>query len=85
LNEAILAQLTNTSVQHNIPVEDYIRGVNVEYHVNLVIRKKQELDALVNLDEEDLQSYVAAVPVMTGEIFKEPASKELIFKLRLRK
>jgi len=81
LNEAILAQLANTSVEHDIPVEQYIRGLNAEYHVNLVIRKKQELDALTKMDEEDLQNYVAAVPVKTGEIFKEPSSKELMLSL----
>jgi len=76
LNEAILAQLANTSsIEHGIPVNEYIRGKDSAYQVNLVVRKKQELDALVKMDDEELQNYVAAVPVMTEELFKESANR----------
>jgi CRISPR-associated endonuclease/helicase Cas3 len=83
LNEAILAQLVNTSVKCDIPVSEYIRGATFEYHVNLVIRKDQELDALVKMGEADLQNYVASVPVLTPELFKEPVTKSLLGELRL--
>jgi CRISPR-associated endonuclease/helicase Cas3 len=76
LNEAILAQLANTSsIEHGIPVNEYIRGRDSAYQINLVVRKKQELDALVKMDDDELQNYVAAVPVMTEELFKESANR----------
>jgi len=83
LNAAILSQLANTSsIEHGIPVNEYIRGRDSAYQVNLVVRKKRELDALVKMDDEELQNYVAAVPVTTEELFKEPASKYLVQPLQ---
>ena len=79
LNKAILAQLANTSyTEHGIPAEEYIRGKDSEYQINLVVRKKQELDALVKMDDQELQNYVAAVPVMTEEVFKESANRDFV-------
>jgi len=78
LNEAIVAQLANTSTKHEILVEQYIRGKNFEYHVNLVIRKHQELNAIVKMSNGDLQNYVAAVPILTSELFKEPVVSSLL-------
>jgi hypothetical protein len=72
LNEAILAQLANTSsTEHGIPVNEYIRGRDSAYQVNLVVRKKEELDALVGMGSDELQNYVATALRMTdGETAK---------------
>ena len=81
LNEAILAQLVNTSVEHCIPASDYIRGREFQYHIDFVIRSKKELDAVTRLGEEDLQNYVYTTPVRNEEIFKEPLTSKLIAQL----
>jgi CRISPR-associated helicase Cas3 len=81
LNEAILAQLVNTSVEHCIPASDYIRGREFQYHIDFVIRSKRELDAVVKMTEEDLQNYVSTTPVLNEEIFKEPLTSKLIAQL----
>jgi CRISPR-associated endonuclease/helicase Cas3 len=72
LNEAMIAQLANTSAV-SVPVDNFIRGVNVEYNVNLVVRKKEETDALLRMSEDEIQEYVAAVPVQNDEVAKDTA------------
>jgi len=71
LNKASLRQITNTTYP-SLDVSDYIRGVEVEYHVNLVIRKEAELKVLIALlksdhDDDELDE----IRVANNEIFKE--------------
>ena len=73
LNEAMIAQLANTTAV-SVPVDNFMRGANVEYNVNLVVRKKQETDALLRMSDDEIQEYVAAVPVQNDEVAKDTAA-----------
>jgi CRISPR-associated endonuclease/helicase Cas3 len=73
LNEAMIAHLANTSAV-SVPVDHFIRGSSFEYNVNIVVRKKQETDALLRMTYDELQEYVAAVAVWNDELLKDTAT-----------
>jgi len=53
-------------------IADYIRGVGIEYHVNLVIRKDAEIKCLLSLAEADPTSEAFdQLPIANNELFKE--------------
>lgn len=77
LNDVIITQLANTSVQRDISPEPYIRGLSTEYHVDFVIRNEREIDLLTTMDQETLETYVTSAPVLPHEIFREAATRNL--------
>lgn len=60
-----------------VPVDKYIRGSDFEYHVNLVIRKDAEINALLHMEQTALREYSAAAPVLNNEVFKEAINKKV--------
>lgn len=80
LDPIVLAELQNTSFPHTIPVDMYIRGVDSNYHVNLVVRR--EVGLLLDSSSNTLHEYAEKIPVFAGEVFKELADSALLQKLR---
>lgn len=80
LEPVVMTQLQNTSFNHMIPVDMYIRGMNAEYHVNLAVRR--EVGLLLDAGADIQREYAETIPVFAGELFKEPASFPLLEKLR---
>lgn len=71
LNKASLLQIANTSYP-SFEIADYLRGVEVEYHVNLVIRKDAEIQCLRSLALTDpTTDAFDALPIANNELFKD--------------
>jgi CRISPR-associated endonuclease/helicase Cas3 len=71
LNKASLLQIANTTYP-SMEIADYIRGVGIEYHVNIVIRKDAEIKCLLSLAEADPTSEAFdQLPIANNELFKE--------------
>ncbi len=71
LNKASLLQIANTTYP-SMEMADYIRGVGIEYHVNLVIRNDAEIKCLLSLAEADPTSEAFdQLPIANNEVFKE--------------
>lgn len=78
LNKASLIQIANTTYP-SLDVSDIIRGSNADYHVNLLVRKDEELTRLMSVvsDNEAFDELMIA----NNELFKEPASQAFIKQL----
>ena len=71
LNKASLLQIANTSYP-SLEIADYLRGPEVEYHVNLVIRKDAEIQCLRSLAVADPTSEAFdQLPIANNELFKD--------------
>ncbi len=82
LNRASLLQIANTTYS-SMEIADYIRGVGIEYHVNLLIRKDAEIKCLLSLAEADPTSEAFdQLPITNNELFKE-IPREFVKKIAL--
>jgi len=75
LNRSSLIQIANTTYP-SLDMSDFIRGSEAEYHVNLVVRKDEEIQLLLSLAEADPTSEVFdQLMIANNELFKEIPSQ----------
>lgn len=78
LNKASLIQIANTTYP-SLDISDIIRGSSAEYHVNLLVRKDEELTRLMSA-VSDVEAFDQLI-IANNELFKEAASQPFIKNL----
>ncbi|HKV79933.1 MAG TPA: type I-U CRISPR-associated helicase/endonuclease Cas3 [Candidatus Sulfotelmatobacter sp.] len=83
LNKASLIQIANTTYP-SLDMSDFIRGASAEYHVNLIVRKDEEIARMLSLAARDpTNEAFDQLVIANNELFKEPSSQQFIKKLLL--
>jgi CRISPR-associated endonuclease/helicase Cas3 len=75
LNKASLVQIANTTYP-SLDMGDFIRGAEAEYHINLVVRKNEEINRLLSIAKGDPTSEAFdQLMIANNELFKELPSQ----------
>jgi CRISPR-associated helicase Cas3 len=71
LNRVSLVQIANTTYP-TLDMDDFIRGAQAEYHVNLIVRKDEEIRRLLSIAKTDPTSEAFdQLTIANNELFKE--------------
>jgi len=71
LNKSSLVQIANTTYP-SLDMSDFIRGADAEYHVNLLVRKDEEIERLLSLAKtEPTTEAFDQLTIANNELFKE--------------